>query len=269
MISLGRSPRAVFRPAHPVEGRLAFSEQRLQAPAQARGSAVIRVRADSEDRERTWKIHVGGFVMLRAPLARLSFASGEDGRPEAGGEPERSDVPLLPPATVVTIPDRVATRHGPEPPNAWISLVDSEGAQISPPVCVGRPSRRSLHLDPLFEIPVLVTLWLSACASGRGRSAVGLSGEIAARRAVVLRVALAPESNRFGLPGDAAEAFDIVALAPDARLAIPGRQVPAGAGGFPFVSVAMHHWDGRPSGGAVPVGRLTPLDRAVAGAALL
>lgn len=254
MTLLGRTNSAVFRAPSAISDRRAFSEQRMQGVARLRASTFVRVQYLVNQPGPGYKLRVSGLVSLKGPHARLRFSQGDGAVVDESVEPEVHNTPLLAGSTSFSIPERVLSRSGEASPLVWISFVDHENAPLSSPICIGHAGHDPLHVEPCFEIPVDATLWLTARGLQRSGPLLDVSGELVLREGIVMRIALAPSSNRFGTPALPCEAFDVVVAARGTTLAASRQRVSANTGGHPFVSLALRDWDGRDAGGEMPVG---------------
>jgi hypothetical protein len=258
MSLIDRSHAAVFESPNRIGARHAFSEQRYQVTAKARASALVRISCESLPPGAGCRIHVAGVMNLRGPQARIRFRQGVSGEIDDSVEPDVLDTQLLPAGTTLPLEGPPISRLESVSPLVWISFVDAGETSLSAPICIGRASRDPLHIEPLFEIPVLATVWLTARRLSRHGPILELSGELVFRDGIVMRVALAPDCNRFGTPARSSETFDLHVAARGASLAVAPRRVSAAVRGTPLVSLELRDWDGRP-GGEIPVGWLTRL----------
>jgi hypothetical protein len=259
MSLLGRTSTAVFRAPSPISERQAFSEQRVQGVARLRASTFVRAQYLSRGSGPGYRLRVSGLVSLKGPQARLRFRPGDGAEVDESVEPEVLNTPLLAVGASFSIPERVLNRPGETSPLVWISFVDHENAPLTSPICIGHAGSDSRHVDPYFELPAVATLWLTPRRMLRSGPQLEMSGELVLRDGIVMRIALAQSSNRFGTPALPCEGFDVVVAARGARLAITRRRVSAVVRGHPFVSLALRDWDGSDAGGEMPVGWIIEL----------
>lgn len=261
MSLIDRSHAAVFESLPGLGSRHAFSEQRFSVAARARASALVRVQGEAQPAVPDVRIRFGGVLSLRGPQARVQFRQGSCGEIDESAEPDIVDTQLLPAGTSLPLNESPTAIHRTFPPAVlvWISFVDCSGAPLSAPICIGRAGRDPLHVEPLFELPVLATLWLTArCLSKQG-PILDLTGELQIRDGIVMRVAFASGCNRFGTPFQAGETVDVQVVARGGSLPIPPRRVSAPVRGTPLVSLEVRDWDGRRAGVEMPVGWITRL----------
>lgn len=260
MSLLDRSRAAVFESAENFGSRRAFSEQRLQVAAKVRASALVRVRYDANEPGPGPRLRVAGVLTLRGPQARIRFRQGLLGGMDEPDAPEVVDTPLVPAGATIPLQEPSIGRRDSASPLVWISFVDSAGTPLSSPICIGRPSVESLHIEPLFELPVLATVWLAARGMSRHDATLDLTGELTFRDGCAMRVAMAQECNRFGSPERTIESFEVLVAARGGAFPAAPSRVTAPVRGAAFVSLEMLDWDGRSAGREIPVGRLTPLN---------
>ncbi len=258
MSLIDRSHAAVFESPNRIGARHAFSEQRYQVTAKARATALVRISCETLAPGSGCRLHVAGVMNLRGPQARIRFRQGASGEIDESVEPDVLDSQLLPAGTTLPLVSAPISRLESVSPLVWISFVDAGETPLSSPICVGRASRDPLHIEPLFEIPVLATVWLTARRLSRHGPILELSGELAFRDGIVMRIALAPDCNRFGTPAQGSETFDLHVAARGSSLAIPPRRVSAAVRGTPLVSLGLRDWDGQ-QGSEISVGWLTRL----------
>jgi len=257
MFLFGQSNTAVFTAPTPFSERRAFSEQRFQLAARVRASALVRVSCERQDQQPGQRLFVRGHVTLRGPQARLRFRQGSNGEVDERYEPDVVDSALLPAGSMLDVEPPQLPRRGGEFPLAWISFVDSAGTTLSPPICVGRARREPLHVEPLFEIPVFVTLWLSARRQLLKGVVLELAGELVFRDGLVLRTSIAPGCGSFGEPVIDGEYFDTPIAERGASLPLAQHRLPAPGRGRPLVSLQMQDWNGGAAGPELHVGWLS------------
>jgi hypothetical protein len=255
-----RSRAVVFESVGSIGSRRAFSEQRFQVATKVRASALVRIRYEAEQPAPSLRLRAAGVLTLRGPQARIRFRHGAGGEIDESVEPDVVDTVLVPAGTTLPVNEPSICRRDFAPPLVWISFVDFSGTTLSPPVCVGRPTGESLHVEPLFEFPVLATVWLAARSVSRQGPTIDLTGELQFRDGCAMRITLGQECDRFGSPERTCKAFDVEVVARGGTLPVPPRRVSAPVRGAPFVSLEVRDWDGRGAGREIPVGWLTPLN---------
>lgn len=259
MFSMDWSRAAVFETGSSLGSRRAFSEQRLQSATKLRASALVRVRCEPQQPGPSPRLRAAGVLTLRGPQARVRFRHGSYGEVDESIEPDVVDTVLLPVGTTLPVNEPPIQLRNGAPPMVWISFVDFSGKALSSPICVGRPTGETLHVEPLFELPVQATVWLAARRVSRHGPTLDLTGELQFLEGCAMRVALAGECDPFGSPERILETHDVEVAARGGTLAVPPRRVSAPVRGAPFVSLEVRDWDGRQNGREIPVGWLTPL----------
>jgi len=260
MSLMDRSRAAVFESTGGIGSRRAFSEQRFQVPAKLRASALVRVRYEPQQPGPSLRLRAAGVLTLRGPQARIRFRQGSCGEIDESVEPDVVDAVLVPAGETIPLNEPSISRRDTDSPLVWISFVDSSGTTLASPICVGRPSVESRHVEMLFELPVMATVWLAARTISRHGPTLDLTGELQFRDGCAMRVALGWECNRFGCPERTSESYDVPVAGRGEVYPVPPRRVSAPVRGAPLVSLEVRDWDGRGSGREIPVGWLTPLN---------
>ena len=111
-------------------------------------------------------------------------------------------------------------------------------------------------IDPLFEVPALVTTWVTAAPPTRGEPTVELSGELVIRDGIVMRVTLGPRCNRYGGPEEVVGSRDLALARRGTAIRFPKQKVSTDAGSNPLVSLLLRDWNGSDAGAEMPIGWL-------------